>query len=355
MTSETTPTTTTVRLCTPGEVAALVPHLTGFRPRESLVAVSLRGPRRRIGLTARVDLVDHPDVVEQVVGALVRDGARAVLLLVHTELPSHGVHPFSRLVDDVQRRLDQEGVELQEALLVRSGRWWSYRCEQPCCPASGRPVDDGSRALQLVAAENALAGRVPLGSREDLVASIAPVLPYGPALARRLQEQAAEDVLARWTGDPARTRQDELDRWSDALDAWPGLMAPAEVASLVAGLHLVGVRDEVAAWGLSRHDELVGLLMQLCRAAVAPDDAPLCAVLAWVAYAHGSGALALVAVQRALATDPDLTLAQLLLHVVDRTVPPEQVRRVLWDAAPVGQRPSPARARRPRRRARRDR
>src|SRR4051812_6238144 len=58
-----------VRLTSPGEIAAAVPHLCGFLPSESLVAVSLRGERHRIGLCMRLDLppaeVDE-DVAEQV-------------------------------------------------------------------------------------------------------------------------------------------------------------------------------------------------------------------------------------------------------------------------------------------------
>ena len=93
------------------------------------------------------------------------------------------------------------------------------------------------------------------------------------------------------------------------------------------------MRDQVAAWCLDRRDPLLGLLLQLCRSAVPPHDAPLCAVLAWVAYASGQGALALVAVDRALRTDPAYSLARLLEQAADRVVPPEQVRDVLRTAA----------------------
>jgi hypothetical protein len=46
------------RLSGPGEILAVLPSLCGFTPHESLVLLSLRGPRRRLGLTARVDLPD---------------------------------------------------------------------------------------------------------------------------------------------------------------------------------------------------------------------------------------------------------------------------------------------------------
>src|SRR5688500_13414321 len=81
----------TVRLSDPGEVAAALPHLLGFRPRESLVVVSLRGGRtRRFGLAARVDL--PPDehraaVVVGLVRSLMTDRPAAVVVAVVSEAP----------------------------------------------------------------------------------------------------------------------------------------------------------------------------------------------------------------------------------------------------------------------------
>lgn len=325
--------TSALRVRTPGEIAALVPHLTGFRPTESVVALSLRGPRRRIGLTLRADLTTAPALVVQVVEAMVRDGARSVALLVHTDRPSSADgHPWAGLVDGLQAGLVAREVEVTEALLVRDGSWWSYRCAGPCCPATGTPVDTGSAVVRATAAEQAYEGRAVLASREQLVAGLraAPVL--GDALARSLQAQAGADLADRATGDPAGTVRAELARWRAALDAWeqrPVPLEPAATAALGAALHVVAVRDRVAAWGLTRGDALLGLLEQLCRCVVAPDDAPLCAVLAWVAYARGNGAVALVAVERALETDPSYSLARLLLAAIDQALPPEQVRAVL--------------------------
>lgn len=43
----------------------------------------------------------------------------------------------------------------------------------------------------------------------------------------------------------------------------------------------------------------------------------------------GNGAVALIAVERALATDPAYSLAQLLVTALDAALPPAQVREVL--------------------------
>ncbi len=109
-----------------GELAAAVPHLTGFVPEQSLVAISLRGKRRRVGLTLRADLDDSPALVELVVGAMCRDGAGACVLSVHTAQRAPSGLPRSDLVQRLRESLRDRGVPVLEALLVRGGRFWSY-------------------------------------------------------------------------------------------------------------------------------------------------------------------------------------------------------------------------------------
>ena len=312
---------TALTLRSPGEIAAVVPYLTGFVPHESLVAIGLR--KRRVGLTMRIDLADLQSSIGEVVSAMRKDRATACLLVVLTALPSSDGLPMAACVELLERRLGARGIEVPEALLVRAGRWFSYRCIRACCPAAGAPVEPASPS---VVATYAYDGRVVLASRAELVESVTPQVPLGPAIAQRLQEAALAELDDR--GDPVG----ELARWAAALDAWeqrPTTLPPADVAALAVGLHLVSVRDAVASWGLRRHDALLGLLGQLCRAVVPPDDAPLCSVLAWVAYSQGNGALARVALERALATDPSYSLAQLLLAALAGMLPPGKVREVM--------------------------
>lgn len=333
--------TAPLKIRTPGEIAALVPHLLGFQPGESLVALSLRGERHRLGLVLRADLGDPAAVAAQVVHAMTRDGAEAVALLVHTEeepqgLTGEGVLPRAELAEHVAQALEREGTQVLEVLLVHRGRWWSYRCSRSCCPPEGTPVDTASAAVRDTEAYHVLEGRAVLGSRAELERSIAPALPLGPAVARAQQDAAMAALAAAATADRFGTRARELDRWRRARAAWeerPGPVAPPEAAALAVGLHLVPVRDAVTSWGADAPGGLQGLLGQLCQAVVPPDDAPLCTVTAWLAYAHGNGALALVALQRALATDPGYSMARLLLQAIDGVLPPESLRDVLRQAA----------------------
>src|SRR3954452_20352084 len=78
-----------VRISDPGEVAAALPHLLGFRPEESVVIVGLGGPSGgRVGLTVRAD-IPPPQHAVPLAAALARgvatDDPAAVLLTVVSE------------------------------------------------------------------------------------------------------------------------------------------------------------------------------------------------------------------------------------------------------------------------------
>src|SRR4051794_16367268 len=177
----------TVRLSGPGDVAAALPHLIGFHPRESLVAVSLRGATGfRIGLTARVDLPGTGSrrlVLDGVARSLRTDRPRAVLLVVVSEdgdelapsgsAPGTPELPHRALLHEAILAFDAAGLAVREALLVRAGRWWSYDCTRPCCaPGAGTPLPEGTSPL---AAASTLAGQVVEGDRAALVRRTAPI------------------------------------------------------------------------------------------------------------------------------------------------------------------------------------
>lgn len=310
----------------------LVPLLVGFVPHQSVVVVGLDG-QRQVGPTLRGDLLARELADEQarhLADAVRRAGARRALVVVLTEEPDDGGLPRRGLARQLVAALQDRRVPVDDALLVRAGRWWSYTCRGDCCPASGTPLPDRTPALDHVAAQAAYAGRAVLADRSELVASIAPAVGQGPA--RRLHEQAHEAFRRAWRRDGAATARDALERWSAALSGWgdaPVAQDDREAARLVATLQEPQVRDAVAAHLLDRPEPLQALLRQLCRRTVAPYDGQVCTLLAWVAYCSGDGALALVALERALASDPACSLAGLLLRLVEQQVPPAQLRAVL--------------------------
>lgn len=325
------------RLSSPGEVVAIVPVLCGFVPQESLVVVSLRGRRSRIGLTMRFDLgwaaSDPLAAAEEVAARLALDGAVRCLLVVFSSTP--GPLAWSGLVDQVSDACSSGGIAVKEALLVRDDRWWSYVCQDDrCCPSDGTPLAAASSAaLELVEAERVLEGRAVLASREELVASIAP--PTGPS-----RHDAVDRAVDAWLDRFGRVGREAV-RAHEVASARALLgrvtagsaVSTAEAAALAVGVQDVRVRDEVATWCLDEQDALLSMLLQTSRLVPPPEDAAVLVLLAWVAYAHGDGGLANVALDRCLRSDPDCTLARLMLGMLDRQVPPSEVRRLLRDTA----------------------
>lgn len=307
------------RLSSPGDVVATVPSLCGFAPQDSLVLLSLRGPRQRLGLTIRLDLpppASVPDVAAALVDRVVQDGGGCAALVVYADAPDQV------LADAVLAACAEAGVRVVEALHVAGERWTSYLCSSPCCPPGGTPV---GKAPALVRAEHALEGRAVLASREELVRSLAP-----PA-------QPADVAAARQWWAAAADRDEALVLARGLLDtvASGGCVAPSQAARLAIALHDVQVRDRIATWALDESDALLALLEQVARRIGPPWDAPVCTVLAWVAYSRGDGARANVALDRALRAEPGYSLALLLQSALDGALPPTQIRRLLRDTARV--------------------
>jgi hypothetical protein len=103
----------------------------------------------------------------------------------------------------------------------------------------------------------------------------------------------------------------------------------------VASLDDVVVRDEVLGSVVDDDEGLLGLLLDLAQRTPPPDDAQVCALLGWTAHVRGDGATANLALDRALASRPDLSLARLSRQVLDAQVPPRQLRSLLADTRRV--------------------
>ena len=316
------------RLTSPTDMVRLVPHLCGFVPAESLVVVSLRGPRRRVGLSIRVDL-PPPEAVGELaadVAARLRwDGATQALLVVYTA--EEGALVRADLVDTVSAALEGVGVRVQEALLVRDGRWWSYVCaDARCCPPDGVPIagQPASAAMGLVEATQALDGRAVLPSREELVASLRPPELLAAVAAEQRLRAAAEPWLSR--ADLPRRRRAAAAAWRAAVVSAGDPRAPlVDAEGLVAALGDVGVRDAVLPWAAD-DGPLLDLLLRLAAVSVAPYDAPVCTLIAVASWCRGSGALANVALDRAWESDPGYSLAALVREGLAQQIPPEAVR-----------------------------
>ncbi|PSK99717.1 uncharacterized protein DUF4192 [Haloactinopolyspora alba] len=336
------------------ETLSAIPHLLGFHPEESLVIVCLHGERRRLGLVLRIDLPDvgEPGWVSEIVARVRYEQACGVVVACYTDAPGGArAEPRRALIDALCAGLEDRGVQVHDAALVRDGRRWSYMCREPsCCPPDGVELGSMSGAAARLGAERTFNGRGVLPSRAELAAGVA-----GPTGERLTQMRAA---VAAGEQELRRVRRDEgadgarsvTTRWVEAV--WAAYSAGAcGMADEVAGRICAGVvdpeaRDRVASMpvgtGGGAQDGGVWLAMLSELARRSPDEsaAPACTLLAWVAYQFGEGALANVALERALRVDPAYRMAQMLADSLNRQISPEAIRevsRAVWERLDTSQ------------------
>jgi Domain of unknown function (DUF4192) len=351
------------------DVVAAVPFQCGFHPRRSVVVLSLRGPRKRVGQVTRADLPEPDDIDEaaaELAEFVVRDRGSASLVVVYDDEPwDASIPPRLATVTALLEQLDSHAVPAADALYVTRERYWSYLCrDRACCPPEGQRVADAQSSP--VAAAYVLAGLAPLPDRESLAARVHPLDPELVAAVaestwRWLAAFAAELDDA---GDPptsvrgrAKRRESSLRQrvaqalalLDEVLPGYSGSAAPLSVeraGRLIALLQDVGVRDAVIAalcrgsvssvapaWVPSRQrepdpvleDAVERLLVDLCVRVEGPLACGPLTVLAWHSWARGEGALARIAVDRARAEDPTYRLAVLLSSVLDHALAPDWV------------------------------
>jgi hypothetical protein len=229
---------------------------------------------------------------------------------------------------DVAERLHLVFVD---ALLVSGGRWWSYCCtDDRCCCSQGQLLEEAWTSAAVAAAT--FAGLVALPNRAALAAQLDPD-PLGErqALQPLLATEEATAFNATLTDD-GRRRQRSLVRtlFARAREADVGELnlAGAEVARLAVALSDPKIRDSV--WVAVDDGRLDGreLWRLLARRSPPPYDAVPLFLVGWGAWREGNGALAAIAAQRAVESDPGCTPADLLLAAVSEAIDPRRLPRI---------------------------
>ncbi|SCL22481.1 protein of unknown function [Micromonospora nigra] len=332
----------------PADLIAAVPYLLGFHPADSVVVVALSGPR--ITFVARADLpraADDPSPPARHLAEVVaRQGVESATVIGYGA-PTR----VTPAVDAVRVAFAVTGLPVVDALRVTAGRWWSYLCAEPeCCPPDGTPYDAQASAVPAAAV---FAGQVALPDRAALAAQVAPAsgTDTGGATARaelRLAELLgrarpldrpvgpSDDRLLREAGVDAlrvaRRRQRDGGSLTDDEVAWLGLL-----------LTYLPVRDH--AWQRTDgRDADIALWTDVLRRADPELIAAPASLLAFAAWRAGQGALAAVALERALARHPTYSLALTVDDLLRRGVPPE-----VLDGWPAVELPGVVRRRRRRR------
>lgn len=223
--------------------------------------------------------------------------------------------PTTRAVGEILWHANRQGLAVEQALTTNGRSWWSHICPDlhEWCPDMGTPLNE-SQSLA-VAAEFVASGAQTMPSRQALALLIEP------------RTQLTSQVSAVW---PPSVPPDELEVWRTAeidwLTSWwssqmlDGVSSedPELLARALAALADVRVRDTamliMGVWGprpASQLGRLQPVLTALVRAAPDHALAPPATLLAIVAWLVGDGALASLAVNRALMAAPGYNLASL--------------------------------------------
>jgi len=348
---------TVLRAGTP-DVIAYAFYQLGFRPRESLILIGLRSPRRRLGLVARVDL-PPPEQLERMLSVQIdtlRSGGDegAIVLLVSDAADTGPVDPgvfpmpHRELAAALARHADRLNWPLRDVVLVGPTRWRSYQCDQPgCCPPEGFPlaaVSSSATAACLVASGRRLAP-----DEDALVADVEAADPDPPAGAdpgpdpaedpdpgedpgEDLDDEPADEelldagvALARWRrlmADPQPSAGLDLGWLGSALqDHWfrDAVMLTLVPDSGTAAEELLAGADAAVMNGMLDRQpdpDLLErgrvLLAAVARSAARGERADALAVLAWMSWWSGDGVRCRLLTARALADQPGHRLAGLV-------------------------------------------
>ncbi|WP_405136689.1 DUF4192 domain-containing protein [Nocardia sp. NBC_01388] len=330
----------------PGQFIAAVPAMLGFVPERSLVVALLRQEPDRtheVQLVARLDLPTAADQYSQlpqrIANVCGRSGAIAALAVIVDDRTSRpggrdaGAADHRPLVDALQQRLAGCDAVLAGAWGVSrigdTAEWWNIES-----PGSHGLQPDPSASQ--VAATRVFEGLALRSSREQLADSItvdeaireqvAAALPAVVAEAQRRLARAIEinnpdaySRMALWQVMSVITQAGDL------VDITPNAIAEVAVA-----LRDTAVRDAMFGVAGGTHaraaEDLWGVLT---RALPDPDRAESSMLLGFSAYLRGDGVLAGIALEQALACDPDHRMTVLLDIGLQTAMPPARLNKLV--------------------------
>jgi hypothetical protein len=314
--------TDTLRVSGPADLVQAVRYLFGFELSDSMVLVGLA--RGTLRVAARLDLpVEHADVVCESVAAVVRGGARELIavLYVPASLSRRECYVLGASAEAAAGALD---VPVVDTLVVADGCWRSL--------APGGLHGPLNSAASPLAAAAVLAGLTVLPGRSSLEALLEPA----PAAERERLAAAVDaaeegEVRAALAGQQGRWRRSvvrALFAAARAADAAGQLPTDADAARFGAALSNIAVRD--AVWMAIERGRLSGrgLWLDLARRLPDPYSAAPAFLAGWSAWRSGEGALAGIAVSRALHACPGYRAAQLLESAVAAGADPRRVARL---------------------------
>jgi hypothetical protein len=311
--------------------------LLSFDPGRSIVIIGTEPGDGQVRVTLRYDVpdTDRPRVAtaltKHAVSLLSAQGVTTAVAV------GYGTDAeIAPVIAALRAHTAEAGIALTELLRAENQRYWSYVCVDPaCCPPEGTPFDvtrhPAARALHA-------AGFRVLAGRPALAASIAARGGRPGAVMRCATKEWLSEIarcLSRLEragmGVPASSLVAAVGQVavSDAIRRYrAGETVPLDHAALLTvALGQLRVRDDAWARMDPEHrDAHLRLWTDLTRWARPGFVAPPAALLAFIGWQRGDGALGNVALDRALADNPHYSMALLLREALDSGAPPSMAR-----------------------------
>jgi hypothetical protein len=290
----------------PEDFVAFAPLALGFVPQRSVVMLTFAGAGA--SFHARVDLPTSTDEIDAIVETLLRPSRRhrvlGVVFLVYDD--------DTALSDEVAWSLrdafTDDGIDVLDVLRVWRHHWYAVLPGHPPEHYRGVPYDLSAHPFTM---QGVLDGRVTRASRDDVRASLESCAEGVRAVEAHLRSTSA---LA-----PGRLPEVVLDHLASQ-----SRLSDEVLAAVLLTVAQPPGRDEAWSWLTREHAagavELWSDAVRRCPDSLVASPA---AVLAFVAWLAGDGALAWCAVDRSQAEDPDHSLAHLVAGLLTSATSPE--------------------------------
>lgn len=305
------------------DLLGLLPILFGFVPEESIIAISVDGPRSRLGFRLRMDMpaaAERDEVSRLVQWHLQRHSAEAVILVILAEDQTAG----ATLMAGLQNAMASMSIRL--AVTATSERFWRWE--------RGVPLEEGRwnrDAMSPAVAHAVIAGQQIVANRAELQQRYAPVRGRQREYMRAATQQAASDVSAICASDVhdeiRRAGRHHLMPLLDRAVHGGLLLSREQVAWVSAWVGLAAVRDEVLR-GISRAnaEAHAQVWTHAAQYVVPPFEAPVLTLTGLSRWLCGDGTQALMALERAVAADENFLFAQTLMEALQSGLHPR-----VWD------------------------
>jgi hypothetical protein len=303
------------------DLITAIPFLIGFHPTNSIVLISVKDGA--IGLAMRIDLPAQleSDQIDLLAHHFLRDESEAALLVAY--MPDNREDGDSILIS-LGAGLIRNGVEIQESIVVQSGRYRSIICRDvSCCPPIGKSMPDIDSSE--IAAEHVIAG-IPM-PYENISQLIETISADPSSLTLAWASEVSAFAFTDEDPDAAPLRRDGIETMDLLLDDFRmgyGATNRVLVARMIGRMSDLQVRDyAMGVHSEDTYDLYFAMWRELLRLSPIGFVAPIACIVAAMAYEAGDGALAQKALDRAFADDEHYPLAALLRRVFNAGWPPE--------------------------------